>query len=144
MKYKGIRVILLAGLLLYASCHDKSTDTELNCNPIRFNTGQFENGSSDVSTQIISTWIEDNCLGIEVSYSGGCKDHIIELAARGWIKTYPPQVEARITHDNTDPCESEVIDTLVFDLRPLRFDNEMKIIINLEGSDVPLTHTFID
>jgi len=64
------------------------------------------------------------------------------MAARAWIKTDPPKVEARIIHENMDPCEAEIKDTLYFDLVPLRYGVCDTLVILLEGLEESIIHVY--
>lgn len=60
-------------------------------------------------------------LTAEVTYGGGCEPHTMDLVAwGGWMESFPVQIEALITHDDSDdPCDAVVTETRVFDLVPL-------------------------
>ena len=85
-----------------------------------------------------------DCLELEVRYTGGCEEHEINLAARGWVKTDPPKVEARIVHDNIDPCDAVISEYLSFDLTELRYPDNPGLIIKLKGLDALIEHNFTD
>ena len=57
----------------------------------------------------------------ELSFSGGCADHEIDLVANnGWLESQPVQVGLFFSHeDNDDPCDAWLTETRFFDLRPL-------------------------
>lgn len=60
-------------------------------------------------------------LDVEVSYSGGCEAHEIDLVVfGGFMESFPVQVNAALAHeDRDDACDSIVQRTLRFDLTPL-------------------------
>lgn len=125
------------------SCHQDVDDLE-TCQNVEFNNGVFDNGISDSSTKIIEFDFQKNCLQLTLSYGGGCEEHKIDLAAIGWIKTDPPRVEARIIHDNRDPCDALLTETILFDLEPLRYAENPELIIEIEGLDQLIKHQYID
>jgi len=125
------------------SCHQEDDDLE-TCRKIEFNNGVFDNGVMDGSTNIVEFDFQKNCLELTFSYGGGCEEHKIDLAARGWIKTNPPRVEARIIHDNRDPCDALLTETILFDLEPLRYADNEELIIEIEGFDQLILHQYTD
>lgn len=60
-------------------------------------------------------------LEAELSYSGGCANHEIDLVAfGGWLESAPVQVNLFFSHeDNDDPCDAFPTETRRFDLRAL-------------------------
>lgn len=60
-------------------------------------------------------------LTLEVTYSGGCKEHELSLyATRSFVETNPPGAEVYLAHDaNGDACRALITDELTFDLLPL-------------------------
>lgn len=57
-------------------------------------------------------------LRVEVSYSGGCALHPMDLVLwGGWMESYPVQINALISHrDADDPCDAIVSEVRSFDL----------------------------
>ncbi|MGI9625746.1 MAG: hypothetical protein ACR2QM_02840 [Longimicrobiales bacterium] len=60
-------------------------------------------------------------LEAELSFSGGCANHEIDLVAHGgWLESAPVQVNVFFSHDdNDDPCDAFPTETRTFDLRAL-------------------------
>jgi hypothetical protein len=60
-------------------------------------------------------------LTLEVSYAGGCEDHVFDLVAwGGWLESFPVQVNVFLSHDyRGDACRALVTRELRFDLGPL-------------------------
>jgi len=71
---------------------------------------------------INSVELTKDLLGFSVSYSGGCKEHKIELfALKAIAKSNPPQVTVLLSHDaNNDMCEAYLTKKIFFDLTPLK------------------------
>ena len=130
--------------LTLTACYKDTGGNTGDCLDISFNDGTYETGPEDANTVIEKIAVDGDCLELILAYSGGCQEHEIGLAAVGWIKTLPVQVEARVIHENLDPCEAWLHDTLRFDLRPLRYRNDVTLVINLKGLDEPIVHSFID
>jgi hypothetical protein len=70
--------------------------------------------------------IEDDCLEINVSYSGGCKDHEFILAKIDpWCGTPPiPPTTLELRHNaNNDMCEAYLTNSVFFNLIPLQMQD---------------------
>lgn len=66
--------------------------------------------------------LEGDFLDLELSYSGGCEHHEIDVALRGpWLESFPVRADMDIAHeDNDDPCDAFPTEIRSFDLRPVR------------------------
>ncbi len=109
-----------------------------------------DNWPNDLFT-INSAYIDSNdSLVASVSYSGGCKEHIIALIiSTGFEKSLPVQTKAMISHEgNDDMCEAYVTKTLKFSLLPLRdyyvkrYGGNASIIIHLNNYQTPILFSF--
>lgn len=71
---------------------------------------------------ITSTKVVDDSLRLEVSYGGGCEDHVFTAYwAPIWLESSPEQTEILICHDDKgDACEAVVSSALTIDLKPIR------------------------
>lgn len=71
--------------------------------------------------EIIDLNLENLLLSIEVSYSGGCKQHVFNLYwDRFMAKSIPPLVTLYLVHNsNEDRCEALIKEKLTFDISPL-------------------------
>ena len=81
--------------------------------------------------------IENGCIRIEVGYSGGCKEHEIELVKMPLFCGTPPIPDPifYLTHDaNGDLCEAFITEEIKYDLKLLK--NQYP-----EGTDVVLMTT---
>jgi hypothetical protein len=135
--------ILVFFALLTASCCPKEEPLS-DCLGVHFNDGLYEQGPEDSSTKLESYEIDGNCLVLDLTYSGGCAEHTIDLAATGWQKTDPPAVEAKIVHENLDPCDALLRETISFDLSDLQYADNPELIIKLKGFDGLIIHNFTD
>lgn len=144
----GYSILIIISIMIFQaiSC-EKNCDCDPppnDCQPVHFNDGLYDIGVRDATTFIEKLEIKDNCLEIIVSFSGGCEEHFLDFAAIGWEKSDPPQVEAAIIHDNQDPCEAILRDTIEFDLFDLKYENNNELVINLEGWDEPILHSYTE
>ncbi len=65
--------------------------------------------------------VEGSAIRADVTYSGGCEPHPMDLVAWGeWLESFPVQINALITHDDgDDPCDAVIAESRSFDLFPL-------------------------
>ncbi len=133
MKSFLVKIFILILLIPFAGCSYVCCDITPDdlCKPIHINDGWYENGPEGDDTRVLSYRLDGDCLFLKVGYGGGCKEHDIQLAARGWIKTEPPQLEAKIVHDDQDHCEAYIQEEAGFDLGSVGDENEFYI--NLKG-----------
>lgn len=66
--------------------------------------------------------IEGDILTINISYSGGCKDHEFNLYGNeALMKSMPPKKSLFLEHlNNNDECEGWITQILKFDLTPIK------------------------
>ncbi|WP_372932926.1 NigD1/NigD2 family lipoprotein [Mariniphaga sediminis] len=69
-------------------------------------------------------FIDGNCLNLKLSFSGGCREHTVDLARiHSLEENSEDTVELEIRHNaNDDPCEAFLTKTLSFDLTSLKND----------------------
>ncbi len=73
--------------------------------------------------QLNNVSIEKDTLVLNVSYSGGCKDHTFDLIWKGgnFFETNPLQADLFLIHNaNNDNCEAYITKELKFDLTPIK------------------------
>ncbi len=93
-------------LLVTYSCNNEGID-ENGCLSIIIDEDLFENGAQDASTVINSVKVEEKCLIISLSYTGGCESHDIKFVTNGFESlSNPPIWYFKLIHDNNDPCEA--------------------------------------
>ena len=83
-------------------------------------------------------YIDQDCLHIKLSYSGGCADHVIDFAR---IHDGSQQAKAvfEIRHQaNNDMCEAYFTKDFRYDLSPLQMEgiHELAIYARLDGQEV--------
>jgi hypothetical protein len=103
-------------------------------NYVDLNVSNYDSLAND-PVKINSVKIEGDYLVVNLSYGGGCKEHVIDLARmHPWCGTPPlPPPTFEIRHNaNEDPCEAWFTETFKFDLSPLKEEGEspMKIAFN--------------
>lgn len=76
----------------------------------------------DDPISLTSISVRNDSLVVDVSYSGGCADHVVRLVASNyWLESIPVQLYAILAHDDPDdPCDAIVSETVAYDLKPLR------------------------
>jgi hypothetical protein len=82
-----------------------------------------------------SAYVKDDWLFMKVSYSGGCKEHELNLWKLPPNALVPPPIELALSHNaNDDMCEAYLTRWLVFSLVPLRENGKKEISFLLRGS----------
>lgn len=89
--------------------------------------------------QVKNMSIEGDVLTVLFQYGGGCAEHDFNAHFSGaWLKSLPPQAILDFEHLNPedDRCRSIVLDSISFNLAPLRFGgaSEGKVIIKYPGA----------
>lgn len=82
-----------------------------------------------------SAYVDDDWLYMRVSYSGGCRNHELNLWKLPPNALTPPPVELALSHDaNGDMCEAYITRWLTFSLVPLRENGKSEVKFLLRGS----------
>lgn len=82
-----------------------------------------------------SAYVDDDWLMMQVSYSGGCREHDFNLYKLPPNALDPPPIELALSHeDNGDTCYGYITRWLVFSLVPLRERGKHEIKFLLRGS----------
>ena len=86
------------------------------CESMIFTNDQFKNIESDYYS-LDSLFIENNCLNIWVSYSGGCGDSEFNLLYSNKVmKSMPPKTNLMLQFKDNDGCRALVQQKLYYDL----------------------------
>ena len=94
--------------------------------------------------------LQSNFLVFNVSYGGGCEEHIFQLVSSSFMESYPVQVNIVLSHeDNDDPCDMWITETLMFNILPLQksYQNSYNeesgtIVMNIEGWNESINYDF--
>jgi len=97
-----------------------------------------------------SVELNRNNLVLNISYGGGCEEHVFVLIATSFMESYPVQVNVVLSHeDNNDPCDAWITEEMIFSLLPLRKAWQEQynkksgaIIMNLQGWEESITYEF--
>lgn len=85
-------------------------------------------------------------LVVDVSYSGGCQEHVIGLCWNGVVEeSLPPQTGIDLSHTgNLDPCEAWISEQRKISLLPIKeaLQNEASVLLHLTGWKDAILYTF--
>ncbi len=104
---------------------------ELNCAPyIDLYFSNYDSLARD-PIYLHEAFVDGNCLQIKLSYSGGCKDHTIDLARmHPWTASSSTVPTFEIRHNaNGDLCEAHFTRELRFDLTPLKLEGKTEFVL---------------
>lgn len=95
---------------------------------IEVNKDYFGPAQGDAIT-INAVKVVGDSLYVDVQYSGGCKTHEFKMITNGnFLKSLPPQLPLFLEHNaNKDNCRALKMETLKYDLKPLRSTQSKKI-----------------
>lgn len=123
---------------------------EVGCIPIQDLPISFrwEDLPNDPFT-INSTTIVDDCLEINLSYSGGCETHqftAFQLPVFCGTPPVPPPMLVLCHEDHNDPCEAYISETVSIDLISLRktgaHATQFILTLNYDGANYQKTLTY--
>jgi hypothetical protein len=106
-------------------------------NYVDLNSTNYDSLKND-PVKINTVMVEGDFLVVNLSYSGGCKSHIIDLArVHPWCGTPPlPPPTFEIRHNaNGDACEAWATETLKFDISPLKEEGESPVQIAFQANE---------
>jgi hypothetical protein len=133
--------------LLAASCGVNSTP--MRTTPPANSQEIFSDPSVNHETGIDPFQVKDaqqigDFIVLDVSYSGGCEEHVFNLETRGdYSSTYPPELEVTLKHNsNGDRCRGIMDKKLWFDLSPIKYDGTNRIILVLTNTDTTLEYNY--
>jgi hypothetical protein len=117
----------------------------------------IEGNNTDIITRdmlnVNSISLNRDELKLNISYSGGCKEHAVELYALKEIqKSNPAQVTLLLSHNsNGDMCEAYITKTVPFDLNVLKSYlksvhniNDKALLVIYDPSGRPLRHPVLE
>ena len=103
---------------------------------VDLNFSNYDSLKNDPVT-INTVKVEGDLLIVNLSYGGGCKEHIVDLARlHPWCGTPPlPPPSLQIRHNaNNDACEAWITETLQFDISRLRESGESPITLSFSAA----------
>ena len=82
-------------------------------------------------------FVDGDCLQIKLSYSGGCKEHTIDLARmHPWTASSSTVPTFEIRHNaNNDMCEAYFTRELRYDLTPLKQEGKKEFVLTAKLAD---------
>jgi hypothetical protein len=82
-------------------------------------------------------FVDGDCLQIKLSYSGGCKEHTIDLARmHPWTASSSTVPTFEIRHNaNDDMCEAFFTREFRFDLTPLKLEGKKEFVLTAKLAD---------
>jgi len=107
---------------------------QIEVKPVLLDTTRYGSDSFDTK----KTRINGDTLFMDVSYSGGCKNHVFTARHNGnYMKSMPPQLNLYVDHQaNGDGCRELVQETIAFDLKACKVGKTgtVVLLINAERS----------
>ncbi|MFW5831311.1 MAG: hypothetical protein ACOCVA_03615 [Prolixibacteraceae bacterium] len=113
---------------------------ELNCQP--YIDLYFHNYDSLPRDPVFihEAFVDGECLEVKLSYSGGCREHTIDLARMNPLNAGSSDIPAfEIRHNaNGDRCEALFTKNIRFDLTPLKEEGKKEFVLtaNLSNGEV--------
>ncbi len=106
-------LIMVGGYKSTFSINQDATD-------ILLDNSLYQSAPRDSFT-IMSLFLDGDILTINITYGGGCEDHIFRLiGSNEYLASSPAQTYVLLSHDaNNDSCEALLWETLEFNLVPL-------------------------
>jgi len=148
-------VLLISGFIL-GSCNvsiDLSGDNDFvfdadSCQILSIIEGYVPSTTRD-QFGIDSLFIIEDCLIMDVTYSGGCEDHEFELIWNGVVtgnsinNFISDKIVLSLAHDDKgDACEAFLQEYLLFDLKPLQQDGLTKLTLELRNTQDILVYKY--
>lgn len=126
------------------------SDDYIGIQQILLDNSSYETAPRDIVTFNQISLNKDR-LTIDLSYGGGCREHIFSLIGSNvFMESNPVRTNVVLSHDaNDDPCEVWLKEELYFDLSPLKESYQEaylvssgSIIILLEGVESEILYEF--
>ena len=135
--------LILTMLLVFTGCKNEEVEQqEKECNDVIIDSEQYNNSQTD-SFELIKLIVENECLKISVRYGGGCKEVYAKLVdSEDLFESNPVQRNLRIVFTDNDECEALVEKDFHFNINNLQIENESKIKLNFQGSDLTYIYQY--
>ena len=125
--------ILIFSLLIFFACtnqEEMQLAADSGCQPyVDLNYSNYDSLKTDPII-VLDTKVEGDCLKLKLQYSGGCKEHKVDLALiHPWCGTPPlPPPTFEIRHDsNEDNCKALITNDYSFDISGIREQGKTKV-----------------
>jgi len=141
MNIYRLSIILLFSALLVTSCNtrkkqqksiiEKTQEMTVLLEPTVDNSFSIPEGKPNYTIE--NAEIKDSILTINISYSGGCKDHSFELMFNGmYMKSLPRKASLYLKHEsNDDICKKLIMLELKYNLSSILGDAKQAANFNL-------------
>lgn len=141
-------MLIAAGALFFSCSNMKNKNTQVKQEnggeKVAATLGDVTQDSDPVT--ITSATVDGNTLKIDISYSGGCKEHMFDLVGSFAImKSLPAQRSIKLLHNSKDDtCREFIEQTVEFDISELAYKKEAgsEIILLLNGYREPITYKY--
>lgn len=147
---KPLFVILIAISFLFTACSEQVIVPENSCTKYK-ELGYLQQDSLKTDPiNVLDAKIEGDCLHLTLQYSGGCKEHEVDLVRMLPDCATPPLPlpDFRISHDaHGDACKALITKEYRFDLTGIREEGKSKTDFifnarNAEGAMTSTTYTY--
>jgi hypothetical protein len=143
---KLLLILLIASSFIFTACSEQVIVPESSC-PKYKELGYLEQGSlKNDPINVLAVKIEGDCLHLTLQYTGGCKEHEVDLVLMLPECATPPLPTStfEIRHNaNGDSCEALITKEYSFDLSGIRETGKSKtdFILNTRNTGGVLTST---
>ncbi|MAZ92817.1 MAG: hypothetical protein P8N48_06260 [Bacteroidales bacterium] len=143
------KMLFIAFMILIVSCGVSNKSANKNipakeyCEFLNFTNAQYSDLESDYYT-IDSLFIDNDCLNVWVSYSGGCGNSEFKLFYNDLLmNSMPPKVNLLLQLDDDDNCRAIVQQKLYFNLSFFtEYANNGGIVLRMAGTDASVTYSY--
>ena len=135
--------IILIPLLILSCGSPKELPTNMSTTPLAELTKDWHLYKNSVPLNVQNVLIIGDKMTINISYSGGCKEHNFKLVGNQFItNSNPPERFCRLYHENNgDDCRELVNSVLEFDISAFALPNGQQVNLKLEGYDKPISYS---
>lgn len=147
MKLTKIGVLCFCFALLFIStqCDEDDYVPEPCGQTVVIDNTFYETAESNFYN-LISTYIQGNCLVIDISASGcdGNSWSMVLVDSGDVAESSPEQRFLKFVFTNPEVCLAVFNQERTFDLTPLQIEGSNEIILNIEGFPEPISYSYIN
>ena len=94
--------------------------------------------------QVDTAWVRGNVLLLNVTYSGGCQEHVFELQSDlKYMKSMPPKLPVFLQHNgNRDHCRSMERKELAFDISGMKYAGGKTVMLRINNYDKEVRYDY--